>query len=488
MTETNDKIAAQIVDEAVAQARAANPYTGSGADLLDRVRAVIARYVVLPDAHAYIAVSLWIAATHGQRAWQTAPRLAINSPEKRCGKSRLLDIIEALAYRPLMAFNATIAALFRSIDGTDPPTLLFDEIDAIFSKKAAGDGSEELRALINSGHGRGRPAIRCVGPLQVPTEFPSFAMAALAGIGDCLPDTITDRSVRVTMRRRAPGEKVDQFRHRRDAMPLRDLGAELNSWVMGHIDELTEAAPVMPVEDRAADTWEPLVAIADLAGGQWPQLARTAAVVMCAEADEGDASLGIRLLGDCRNVFSAHGDAVISSEELVRRLRAIDEAPWESFEFNQRDLSRRLRNYGVRPDRVRPDGDVKQVRGYRLVDFVDAFTRYLSTPVAPAPPSQPVTASQAQVNPVTDRKPDPSQPVTDTRATDNGHGLDNGRVTLCDGSPNGSVTALTSQCDGKTDCDAPPDADAIDHALSALAVAGMGFRDAPTAPSEGSSK
>ena len=47
-------------------------------------------------------------------------------------------------------------------------------------------------------------------------------MAALAGIG-AMPDTITDRAVNITMRRRARGEKVAQFRSRRDGPILTAL-------------------------------------------------------------------------------------------------------------------------------------------------------------------------------------------------------------------------------------------------------------------------
>lgn len=258
---------------------------GHGAALLDELSVAVGRYVVLPTPEARVAVVLWIAATHGQTAFQHATRLAINSPEKRCGKSRLLDVIEATCHKPLMTINATVPALFRSIDAADPPTLLLDEADAIWSTKKSGDGAEDLRALINAGFSRGRPVLRCVGSQQTPTQFASFAMAALAGIGDCLPDTVNDRAVRITMRRRTIGESVQSYRHRRDALPLHSLRDRVGEWVKEHIAELTAAEPQIPLEDRAADTWEPLVAIADVAGGHWPAKARSAALVLIAESD-----------------------------------------------------------------------------------------------------------------------------------------------------------------------------------------------------------
>ncbi len=409
-----------------------------GAALLDELCAALTRYVVLPSEAAVHAVALWIAATHGQPAFEHAPRLAINAPEKRCGKSRLLDIIEATCHNPLLTVNATTAAIFRSI-GEDPPTLIVDEADTIFGTKKAAEQNEDLRGLLNAGHQRGRPAIRCVGPHQEVKKFPTFAMAALAGIGE-LPDTIRDRAVVIRMRRRKPGEEVKPYRHRRDGPPLHTLRDRLAAWVRAHLQALEEAEPAMPLEDRAADTWEPLFAIAELAGGPWPERAAKAATeITNAEiSTEVEASLGVRLLTDCRAIFT-HGmfpgaqHGVIASEELVKRLRAIDDAPWDGFGLNTRGLSQRLEPYGIRPDRVRPDGrSGAQVRGYKLADFIDAFERYCPPVEDPTEDmSPPVTASPAQLTPVTDPPLVTDRPVT----------------------THPSVTALTSTRDVVTDGD-----------------------------------
>ena len=151
-------------------------------------------------------------------------------------------------------------------------------------------------------------------------------MAALAGIG-AMPDTIEDRAVVIRMRRRAPGETVAPFRHRRDRPALTTLAAELARWLGAHLPELEKAEPVMPLEDRAADTWEPLIAVADLAAGEWPALARHAAVVLTADRDQAaSVSDRIRLLADCRAAF---GDAdALPTTTLVTRLRSDPEAPW----------------------------------------------------------------------------------------------------------------------------------------------------------------
>src|SRR3954471_5471377 len=130
-----------------------------GAAILDAVHAALTRYVVLPTREAVDAVVLWIAATHAQPAWAHAPRMVIRAPERRCGKSRLLDVVEATSHNPLITVNASPAAVYRAIGSDNPPTLLIDEADTIFGAKA-GEGNEDLRGLLNAGHQRNRPAIR----------------------------------------------------------------------------------------------------------------------------------------------------------------------------------------------------------------------------------------------------------------------------------------------------------------------------------------
>lgn len=232
------------------------PVPVDGAGLLHEVRAVLCRYLVMPSAEATDALVLWIAATHGQPAWEHATPLAITGPTRRCGKSRLLDVVKELAYKAMPSVNATTAALYRSIDSAEPPTILYDEADAAFGTKRQAEANEDLRALLNAGHSRGWPILRCVGPTQQVQEFSSFAMAAIAGIGE-LPDTITDRAVNIRMRRRAPHETVQPFRTTRDALPLRALRDRLHRWVRAHLLHLRAALPAMPVEDRARTPGNP---------------------------------------------------------------------------------------------------------------------------------------------------------------------------------------------------------------------------------------
>ncbi|MFF4623859.1 DUF3631 domain-containing protein [Nonomuraea jabiensis] len=352
-----------------------NHQTPAGAALLDRLRAALTRYVILPSSEAADAVTLWIAASHGQPAWAHAPRLVIRGPEKRCGKSRLLDIVEATCHQPFITVNSSSAAVYRSITD-DPPTMLVDEADTIFGPKA--DGNEDLRGLLNAGHQRNRPAKRYDAATNRVESIPTFAMAALAGIG-AMPDTIEDRAVVIRMRRRAPGENAAPYRHRRDRTPLRDLAAGLNQWLRADLSSLEEAEPAMPVEDRAADTWEPLVIVADHAGGTWPERARAAAVELTAEADDnGRPSTGLRLLAACRTAFGA--DTALPTAVFLERLKADPEGEWNEHGpggLTAMRLGTMLREYDIRPAMIRfPNGPL---RGYRRGDFADAWARYCPT-------------------------------------------------------------------------------------------------------------
>lgn len=385
--------------------RAVGPTPTPGAALLDELATALTAYVVLPSPQAVDAVVLWIAATHVQPAWEHATRLGIVAPEKRCGKSRLLDVIGETCHQAFLTVNATVPALYRSISEHEPPTLLFDEVDAIFGGKRAED-HEDLRALLNAGHGRGRPVLRCVGPNQEVTAFASFAMAALAGIGT-LPDTIADRAVNIRMRRRAPGETVRPFRQRRDGTPLNELRDRLHVWARQHTDALTAAEPEMPVEDRAADTWESLIAISDQAGGTWPQRARAAALSFVAQAAQADTegSLNTRLLSDVRDAFTETGVSFLASAELLARLLKVEEGPWADIELTMGKLARRLGQYSISPG----PNSTRTVRGYHLAHCLDAFTRYL--PAAQASGSVQVSVSSEKTAP--DQRKD-HQAATDT--------------------------------------------------------------------------
>ncbi|MYV53715.1 DUF3631 domain-containing protein [Streptomyces sp. SID3212] len=363
-----------------------------GAVLLDQLKAAMARFVILPSDEALDAAVLWVAATHLQPSWQHAPRLAVVGPAKRCGKSRLLDILTETVHNPVITVNSTAAAVFRSIT-EEPPTLLVDEADTIFGTPKQAEKNEEMRGLLNAGHQRDRYVLRVVGNDHTPHRFHTFAMAALAGIGD-LPDTIMDRSIVIRMRRRAAGERVSPYRTKRDSPALHEIRARLAQWAVPLTDQALLLEPPMPVEDRAADTWEPLVIVADLAGGTWPDRARHACTSMVsAEAEaEQDNPSNARILADIRRVFHAKGEQEqLSTDDLLHALNSDPEAPWAEHGrggLTPRGLSAMLREYGISSGNVRV-GDIQR-KGYTRTKFTDAWKRYcpavhpLGTPQADA--------------------------------------------------------------------------------------------------------
>lgn len=372
-----------------------------GTVVLDELRAAIGRYVVLPSEEALTAVTLWVAASHIQPALQHAPRLAVVGPTKGCGKSRVLDVLHETVSRPMMTVNTSPAVVFRII-GEDPPTLLVDEADTIFGPKA-GD-KEDLRGLLNAGHQRNRPAWRISGPEHKPTAFPTFAMAALAGIGD-LPDTIMDRAVVLRMQKRKPGEKVAPFRSRHSVPELNALRDRLAAWLTPLRGAAYRLVPPMPVEDRAADTWEPLVIVADLAGGHWPAQARAACLAMTRNevVQDEQTTLKTRLLRDIRRVFEHQGDKeALRSHDLLAALVQDAEAPWAEYGtkgLNAYHLANLLRDFGISPANHRFENG-RQAKAYARNQFLDAWARYCPDPAQPTPAAgETVVARRAQGKP-----------------------------------------------------------------------------------------
>lgn len=352
-----------------------------GADLLEQVREKFTRYTVQSSRHAYIALTLYCAYTHAARAFDYAPRLLLTSAEKRSGKTRTLEIIVNLGRHPLVAANATVAAIFRSIDPESPRVLIFDEADTIFGTQFKAELNEDLRGLINAGFQKGTPVLRTVGPTHTPTEFSTFSPVVMAAIGT-LPDTITDRAVNLRLRRRKASEQVSQFRSSRNSPELLALRDDVAAWVEENMEELQAAQPDTPLEDRAADLWEPLLAIADVAGGEWPTVARAAAKALVAEAAEADDdhSINLELLRDIRQVTEHHRGDFIQSNALLTLLTSMEDSRWKEDALTGRRVSDLLKPYGIAPRRA-PSGNG---RGYVLAKFTDAFERYLSTPTTEA--------------------------------------------------------------------------------------------------------
>jgi putative DNA primase/helicase len=262
----------------------------TGAELLAETVAMIQRYLVLPDGSAEI-LAVWALQTHCYDCFAISPRLAITSAEKGCGKTTLLDVLACLVARPLPTSNATAAAIFRVVE-VGRPTILMDEADSFLKD------NDELRGILNTGHRRGGAVLRCVGDQHETRLFSTWAAAAIAAIGK-IPDTLEDRSVACRMRRRKPTERVQNFRSDR-VEQFTVLARKMARWAIDNEQTLRAADPdVGELQNRVADNWRPLLAIADVAGGVWPERIRAiAAAVVAARAEQS-----VRVEIDIRAAF-----------------------------------------------------------------------------------------------------------------------------------------------------------------------------------------
>jgi hypothetical protein len=364
--------------------------------LLNRVRRFVTRYVVLNE-NAAVAVSLWVVHAWVIAAFEATGYLEIRSPVRRCGKTTLLDVLELLVPRPWKTIAPSEAVFYRRISA-NTPTLLLDEVDAIFNRKA--EATEGLRACLNAGNRRGTRVPRCVPPKMEIAEFEVFCAKALAGIGG-LPATITDRSIPIEMRRRQSADKVQRFRVRKAAALAAPLVEKLEAWAddalpaveleLVRVEHLADdGQPLECLDDRAWEqAWEPLLAVASLAGTAWRDEAIAAAIALSGSRDD-EMDEGVNLLADVRAVFNDNaGREALPTYELLEALLAIETSPWRAWwsepraddvkpsKAAPRKLARTLRPFGIRPvDVWIPSGATR--KGYRLDDFRDAWARYLA--------------------------------------------------------------------------------------------------------------
>jgi hypothetical protein len=321
------------------------PEPVDGIALLDALVATIRRFVVHPPA-ATVAVALYIVLTHVYNSFDILPILVLKSPVKRCGKTRLITIVQHLVLRPLLTANITAPSLFRTIAAFGP-ALLIDEADTFVRFL------DELRGLLNSGYTRSTAfAIRTVGDDHLPRAFSTWCPKILALIGK-LSDTLEDRSIIVVMNRRTRDEPVDRLRLTALPRELEPLLRQVARWAQDHAAALRDSDPQVPegLNDRAADNWCPLLAIADLVGGPWARRAREAALELSGDPEaETDESTGLQLLARPARPLHRRGRAPNGGGPATPQC------------------------FGRPP-----------VKGDRAVDVRDAFARYLPPLAVPRP-------------------------------------------------------------------------------------------------------
>jgi Protein of unknown function (DUF3631) len=270
-----------------------------GDQLLDLVRQWIGTYARFPSPAALDAVTLWAAHAHmrdedGMLVFRATPRLFCLSSEPGSGKSKVLELLALICPATYgLDLEPTPAGLVHTI-GKEHATVLLDEGDVLFG---SGQRKSAIRAVINGGYARNGTVLNGKGSKA--TRVRVFGALALAGLdvmekgtGDTL-NALLSRGIKIRMRKAPKDNRPAKVTRVTDGQ-----GAKLHDWLKAWAaqvrDELADAQPEMPeeVDGRAEQIWEPLVAIGDAAGGEWPERARAACLELAlaqgtpAEEDE----------------------------------------------------------------------------------------------------------------------------------------------------------------------------------------------------------
>lgn len=351
--------------------------------ILDEINDLLEKLVILKNEETRWALTLWIVHTYAIAEFDFTPRLAIYSPEKRCGKSLLMEITSYLIEKPRMTSSISVSALFRIIEQDEATVVFLDEADRTFGREANREKANDLIQICNSGFKRGSTVIRTEGKNFNIREFKVFCPVVLAGIGiNSIPETIADRGILIEMRRKYPNESIQEFESDQIEEIFEPLRKGLREWVDENSHKFRQARPEMPPElnSRARDVWKDLFKIAESAGDTWKEKAWNACLVLqVGREGEDEVSWKLRLLEDTRRVFV--GDRM-RTQELINALKNLEDAPYSNNErFNDHYLARGLKDYGIKSEQFTPRANQgeegKQYRGYRKSDFEEAWKRYL---------------------------------------------------------------------------------------------------------------
>ena len=382
--------------------------------ILGEICEILNRYVVLfyPEEQSQI-IALWIVHTWLFAAFDFTPYLYIFSPAWRSGKSRLLELLKLLCRLAELSAGASAAALIRINSEENPPTLLLDELDTVYSRKINNPEADNIQRFLNAGYERGATFLRCVGQgADIAVQrFPAFGPKAFAAIGQCLPDTVADRSIPIEIQRQTKDKRATKLRKRSATSLVKLLRDELTVLAADKdlIETLKKARPAMPDElnDRQQDICEPLLTIADHVGGDWPQKARDA-LIKLSRCLNSENDVPIRLLADIKKIFDKTKAPALFTRDLLDQLIAIaDDAPWPDwFEKPIKDgrvkaagskLAANLKKFGIKRELISIDNE--KGRGYRREQFESAWQRYLSEDISSPTPKLEVTEVTQGVNP-----------------------------------------------------------------------------------------
>ncbi len=378
--------------------REVKPWLGpvDGGRLFEAITNLIRRYVILSEDDA-VAIALWIVQTYCIERMTCLPILAVTSATKREGKTTLLEIITAIVARPAATSNISPAALFRMVEAWQP-TLICDEMDQQFKV------NDDLRILMNASHTRATAFVfRVVGKEMEPRSFNVFGSKAVGLIGK-LPGTMSDRSIEIRMRRKMKGEHIARINRTKLEQECSPIRSQIVQWLNDNAEEISEERVFMPtiLDDRAADNWRGLFAIALAVGVPsialgvdvpWPERAQKAALSL-SEIRGEDVEFGEELLYDLRDIFDEekkmYGRGKMFTSAILVQLIEKEERPWptsrkDHLPINSHQLAGILRGFGIKSKDIRI-GPHDKFKGYeREGPMQKAFDTYLA-PVKPDTP------------------------------------------------------------------------------------------------------
>lgn len=351
--------------------------------LMNGMISAIKNHVVISD-HDALTVALWSINTWCYRDFQRCPLLLINAPERECGKTQLLKVVEKFVFRPMESANITLAALFRLITNF-MPTILIDEADTFM------EGKTEFAGVVNKGYEQGGFVLRVESDGKELTEraYYVYGPKVMAGImlERHLPSATMSRGIQVPMKRKTKDDSVQRLRSA-DPKVFKDLRSQILKFAMDNKDVFSKGWDEMPerLSDRQQDNWEPLLTIAHCLGKEWYRKACEAALQNCEETAPPKSSSN-QLLEDIREVLSSYKEKYIPSAVLLQMLHEDEDMDWRTYNHGKplsaRQLAKFMSAYGIKTKTVRMKEGYTP-KGYEVREFADAFARYLpDLPSAP---------------------------------------------------------------------------------------------------------
>jgi putative DNA primase/helicase len=207
--------------------------------------------------------------------------------------------------------------------------------------------------------------------------FDPFCPKVVSGVNTVLHKTTKTRCITIKLLPKLPSETVEDFDHDDDDTFVA-LRSKFTRFAIDHVVALKMARSDMTdFNNRAKMNWKLQMAIADLAGGDWPKQARAAAIKLTHERSEP--SEGKRLLIAFRNMFAAHAQMLTNAQ--VRAILTADEtSEWSNFRgrgpINSWQIANLLDPYEIHPQVIHPRSH-KADRGYKAEWFAMAFKHYL---------------------------------------------------------------------------------------------------------------